>query len=196
MRLLMKFARISHPMMVVAMLSAGGCITGTRHGYPLYPHPPLVDQQRVAFLSGYVHDVDGRDISKHGQSFDLLPGCHIVGTPPKSGMMDSQGGVVVTTGPNIFAIPMKAGYSYIIEVGLSGPFSETTKTGYLLGREIDGAGKTTRTFLPATTLQDVQACGTQASPHGPGDSDHGSGHQEPASHSEWSPTPFVNCAPS
>jgi hypothetical protein len=171
-------------------------MTGTRHGYPLYPHPPLLDQPGIAFLTGYVHDVDGIDVSKHGQSFDLLPGCHIVGTPAKSGRMDSQAGVVITTGPNNFAIPMKAGYSYIIEVGLSGPFSETTKTGYLLGREIDGAGKTTRTFLPGATLQDVKACSTQASPHRPDDSDRGPDHQEPAPHPERPGTPFVNCAPS
>lgn len=149
-------------LIVLAMISASACITGTRRGYPLYPNPPLIEQQRVAFLTGYVLEVDGKDVSAQGRSFDLLPGCHIVVTPSKSGTMDSTAGVVITTGPRTFAIPMKAAHSYVIEVGVSGTFGELSGSGYLLGREIDEAGNTTRKFAPAASPQDVQDCMREA----------------------------------
>jgi len=145
-------------LVVLATIWAGACITGTRRGYPLYANPPLLEQQQLAFLTGYVLAVDGKDVSSHGRSFDLLPGCHIVVTPSKSGSMDSTAGVVITTGPRRFAIPMKAAHSYVIEVGASGTFGELSGSGYLLGREIDEAGNTTRKFVPATSPQDVRDC--------------------------------------
>jgi hypothetical protein len=149
-------------LVALAMIAASACITGTRRGYPLYPNPPLMEQQGVAFLTGYVHDVDGKDVSQHGRSFDLLPGCHIVGTPVKGGNMDPTAGVVITTGSRKFAIPMKAAHSYVIEVGSSGPVNGLAGPIYLLGREIDEAGKTTRRFVPAESLQDVQDCMKEA----------------------------------
>ena len=149
-------------LVMLAMICASACITGTRRGYPLYPNPPLIEPQRVAFLTGYVLEVDGKDVSAHGRSFDLLPGCHIVVTPSKSGTMDSTAGVVITTGPRKFAIAMKAAHSYVIEVGVSGTFGELSGSGYLLGREIDEDGNTTRKFAPAESSQDVQDCMKEA----------------------------------
>ena len=146
---------------LIASLS-GACITGTRRGYPLYPNPPLLAQQQVAFLTGYVQDVDGQSVSERGQSFDLLPGCHVVGTPSKSGTMDPKSGVVITTGPRQFAIPMKAAHSYVVEVGPDGPFSPMTGPAHLWAREIDDTGKTTRRFFPAGSLQDFQDCTKEA----------------------------------
>jgi hypothetical protein len=154
--------RLREVLVVLTMIYAGACITGTRRGYPLYPHPPLMEQQRVAFLTGYIHDVDGKDVSQHGRSFDLLPGCHIVGTPEKGGTMDSTAGVVITTGSRKFAIPMKAAHSYVIEVGSPTAFSGITGPASLSGREIDEAGKTTRRFAPAASLPDVQDCMKEA----------------------------------
>ena len=151
-------------LMVLAMISASSCITGTRRGYPLYPNPPLLDEHGVAFLTGYVHDVDGKDVSANGQSFDLLPGCHIVGTPSKGGMMNSQAGVVFATGSHRFAIPMKAAHSYVIEVGASAQFNALAGPGLLLGREIDEAGHTSRTFAPASSVEDFRNCEKEGQP--------------------------------
>jgi len=148
-------------LVVLAVICLGGCITATRRGYPLYPNPPLLERQRVAFLTGYVRDVDGNDVSQHGEAFDLLPGCHIVGTPSESGNMDPTEGAVITTGPHKFALPMKVGHSYVIEVEAADPSSGTTEsrgTVRLWAREIDEAGKTTRRFSPATSPADLQAC--------------------------------------
>ena len=148
--------------MLLVMMVASACITGTRRGYPLYPGPELLEEQRVALLTGYVHDVDGNDVSVHGQSFDLLPGCHVVGTPSKWGTMDSRAGVVITTGPRKFAIKMKAGYSYVIEVGSSSAyFSAPTSPAYVSAREVDARGNTTRTFVPAESPRDLQDCERQ-----------------------------------
>jgi hypothetical protein len=151
--------------MVLAMMVASTCITGTGCGYPLYSGPELLEEEKVASLTGYVHDVDGKDVSAHGQSFDLLPGCHIVGTPSKWGTMDSRAGVVITTGPHKFAIPMKAGHSYIVEVGSSSAyFSAPASPAYVSAREMDARGKTSRTFAPATSAQELQDCPKQAQP--------------------------------
>ena len=150
---------------VLAMMLASACITGTRRGYPLYPNPPLLEEQRVALLTGYVHDVDGQDVSAHGQSFDLLPGCHVVGTPLKWGTMDSRAGAVITTGPHKFAIPMRAGHSYVVEVSSSAPFfSAPTTPAYVSAREMDAGGHTTRSFVSAQSLRDIEACLKEA-PH-------------------------------
>jgi len=64
---------------------------------------PLIDRSG-GLLDRYVLAVDGKDVSAHGRSFDLLPGCHIVVTPSKSGTMDSTGRSLITTGPRKFAI--------------------------------------------------------------------------------------------
>jgi len=54
------------------------------------PNPPLIEPQRVAFLTGYVLAVDGKDVSAHGRSFrPFCPVANIVVTPSKSGTMDS-----------------------------------------------------------------------------------------------------------
>ena len=119
----------------------------------------------MALLIGYVRDVDGKDVSAHGKSFELLPGCHIVGTPSKWGTMDSTAGVVITTGPHQFAIPMKAGHSYSIEVGSSSPFlTAPTSPAYLSAREMDAGGTTTRRFAPAESPQDLRDCLKEAQP--------------------------------
>lgn len=60
-----------------------GCIAGEGRGYPLYPTTDAgpMAPSRVARLAGYVRFVDGVDVSEHGTTFELLPGCHLVGTP-------------------------------------------------------------------------------------------------------------------
>jgi len=146
------------PCLVLA-LAAAACIGGVKRGYPLYTlaDPPL-EPNRVARLSGYVHDVDGEDVTEHGSTFELLPGCHVVGTLTKWGAFDPRsGGVVAETGRWVFAFPMRAGYSYSVSVDVehfSGPTGDVT----VLAREMDAEGRTTRNFGPVKSAQDLSAC--------------------------------------
>jgi hypothetical protein len=136
-----------------------GCVGGVGRGYPLYaPAEVPLEPGQVARLSGYVHDVDGRDVTEHGSTFELLPGCHVIGTLSKWGTFDPRsGGVSADTGRWVYAIPMKAGYAYTITVDIP---SSSAPTGdvFVIAREFDARGDATRSFAPVRTAQDVSAC--------------------------------------
>lgn len=144
---------------VTLALASIGCVGGVTRGYPLYtPADPPLEPRYVARLSGYIHDVDGKDVTEHGSTFELLPGCHVVGTLSKWGAFDPRsGGVVAETGRWVFAMPMRSGYSYSISVDVehaSGP----TGAVMILAHESDAEGNTTRSFAPAKTERDISAC--------------------------------------
>src|SRR5688572_9814129 len=109
----------------LACLTACGS-AGQRRGTLLYPEPaqPL-PRSEVAVLSGYVAEVDGKDVADDdvGGSFELLPGCHVVRTPPDWTRHETDGAVMVETGVLPFALPMRGGHSYEIRVVLG---SEST----------------------------------------------------------------------
>ena len=146
------------------VLLVGGCITGNRRGYALYPPGRQLARSEVAAVMGYVKEIDGKDQSQHGSSFELLPGCHLVGTPATWGSPDSRTGMtIISTGKQIFALPMKAGYSYVVEVGADGPGPLPVGPAYLLAREVDASGTTIREFAPARGEEDIIACQRAAS---------------------------------
>jgi hypothetical protein len=123
---------------------------GTERGRP--------DVREVARLAGYVQYVDGRDVSAYGGSFELLPGCHVIGTPSEWGSAkDNTAAVRATTGKQIFALPMKAGCAYDVELEvpeMTGP----TGTIAIRAYERDARGEKTRTFARATSDGDLEAC--------------------------------------
>ena len=144
-----------------AMASLGlGCLASPSRGYPLYPSSDGArpDESRVAQVDGYVRYVDGADVSPHGESFEVLPGCHIVGTPSTWGdaTTNNTAAVIVPTGKVTFALPMKAGYRYTVKVEL-GATSGPTGTSVIKAYESDGHG-TTRTFGPASGTVDPTTC--------------------------------------
>ncbi|MBV9949664.1 MAG: hypothetical protein JOZ69_22675, partial [Myxococcales bacterium] len=134
------------------------CISRTR-GYPLYARedaPP--DPAMLARLGGYVRYVDSQDVSEHGTSFDLLPGCHIVGTPETWGSMGAMsGGVVAMTGRVTFALRMKAGHRYVVLVDV-GTTSGPSGSVFVRAEEHAPTGEVTRVFAPAMTGEDIRRC--------------------------------------
>ena len=147
--------------MLTLALSAAACISG---GGPLpdrlYPptRQPLGPQQ-VSTLSGYVQFVDGKDVSLLGGYFELLPGCHVIGTPSHWAEQSPGGRSVVTatTGRWTFALPMRAGHQYRIEVS-SGVATGTILRLTIKGYESDLGGHQTREFEAAKSPKDIEAC--------------------------------------
>jgi len=155
------------PRLIVLMalaLSAAACISG---GEPrrvrLYPASEEPSPQELATLSGFVRFVDDRDVSELIGPFELLPGCHVIGTPLEwTGRAPDGGpGAVATTGRWTFALPMRAGHHYRIEV-ITGPLTAPVGTLTIKGFEEDLAGNTTREFERAKSPADIEACMTQA----------------------------------
>jgi len=128
-------------------LSLGiGCFTSGR-GYQLYAGP-LADSSAVAKLTGHVRVVDGKNVTKYGRNFELMPGCHVVTTPSNWGGVGESGGVVANTGPITYAIRMLAGHSYSIEVKPAGSAGSIQNV-RIIAKEKDPTGKVTDTFSPA-----------------------------------------------
>lgn len=148
--------------MFLGCLLPAACIAGSGRGYPLFPMDgPPPDPSTVARLVGYIRYVDGHDVSGHGGSFELLPGCHLVVTPSNWGRGDiNSGAVVATTGAVPFVLPMKAGFQYSIEV-LIGSVTGPNGSLEIKAFEKTMAGEPARTFSPAKTTGDLEACREQ-----------------------------------
>src|SRR5215831_8504511 len=102
---------------VAVGVGSAGCLAGSGRGYPLYAatDPPRKPEE-VSQLVGYVDAVDGKQVTEHGHSFELLPGCHTVVTPSEWGNVGSSGGIIVRTGHATFLLPMRAAHQYLVEV--------------------------------------------------------------------------------
>ncbi len=144
----------------LAGLGAAACISGAQIvDHPLYPESAgQLPPERVARLAGYVRMVDGRDVSHLDGGYLLLAGCHIVVTPNEWGRGDmNSGAVTVRTGPVTFAIPMRAGHQYTVEVDpgvMTGPTGRVT----LKATETDAAGNFVWQFAPARSEAEVAEC--------------------------------------
>jgi hypothetical protein len=142
-------------------LLAPACIAGPgpRPDQLYAPGPQPLGPAQVSTLTGYVQFVDNKDVSSLGGYFELLPGCHVIGTPSHWGERSVGGNAVVTatTGRWTFALPMKAGHQYRIEVR-SGTMMASTVPLTIKGYESDLAGNQKREFERATSLKDIDAC--------------------------------------
>lgn len=145
----------------LGILLTSGCISGTGPApVRLYAPPaqPLGPAQ-VSTLSGYVQFVDGRDVSALGTHFELLPGCHVIGTPAQWGYHPPGGDTVVTatTGNWPFVLPMRAGRQYLIEVqvvAMTGPTAPLN----IVAHERDLAGNEIHQFGYSKSPKDLETC--------------------------------------
>jgi hypothetical protein len=150
------------------VLSAAGCLSGAGvRPYRLYPPAPQpFGPEQVSTLTGYVQFVDDKDVSELGGSFELLPGCHVIGTPShwSENTPGVNSAVVATTGRGTFALPMRAGHRYRIEVIVVGVMTGPTALLTIKGFESDLGGNETREFEQATSPKDIEACKGESSP--------------------------------
>ncbi len=157
-------------MMTFALLAAG-CLSGAGvrpfRLYPPVPQPLGPEQVSTLTLIGGpaavasgtgVQFVDDKDVSSLGGYFELLPGCHVITTPTPR-WSKSGGGALAARWT--FALPMKAGHQYRIEVSpgvMMAPTGRFTIKGY----ESDLRGNKTREFEHATSPKDIEACKEEA----------------------------------
>jgi hypothetical protein len=149
--------------MCCAVLTIAGlgiaCIAGRSRGYPLYSTANgRPDKDQVALLTGYVRTVDAEDVSAFQRPLELLPGCHIIRTPTR--WLDAQGRGAVTwmTGEWTFALPMKAGYRYSIEIIGQAVVTGPTVPLEMKAFERDMHGTKTDTFERARSMDDLREC--------------------------------------
>jgi hypothetical protein len=142
------------------LLSFSGCLAAPAEQRPvsLYPHSDLtLPSERVARLEGYIKTIDGQNVSE-GKSFELLPGCHLLVTPsmfvvPAWPRADGAP-IGIDTGTLEFAVEMRAGYQYTVEVE---PWS-TAASFEVKVHEEDDHGATTRLIPPVSSGRAVAAC--------------------------------------
>jgi hypothetical protein len=142
-------------------LSAAGCLSGaSTRPDRLYPAPPQpLGREQVSTLGGPVQFVDDKEVL-FGGYFELLPGCHIIGTPEKVLWPVGKARVAIM-GRLTFALPMRAGHQYSIEVrsGVeTAPRWQFTTQVY----ERDLRGTKTREFEHVTSPKEIEACKEEA----------------------------------
>src|SRR5579863_6922486 len=137
----------------MGLLAIEGCITTDQQAVPLYDQPTRLGRDQVATLGGYVASVDGRDVSKLGGAFELLPGCHVITTPTGWGASSGMGAIKATTGAVSFVVPMFPGRHYLV-VSNPGPLGTVT----VQINEMDAAGHDLRAIWPTRAAEEVLAC--------------------------------------
>jgi hypothetical protein len=128
-------------------------------GHPLYSAiDPPPERDEVARLVGAVQYVDGQKVSSFGNTFELLPGCHVVVTQRNWGRTEGAFvATVVPTGRSSFAIPMRAGYEYVVDVEVIDQ-SDPQGAAQYFAYERAPDGNTSRRFPAAQSEREVVDC--------------------------------------
>jgi hypothetical protein len=157
-------ARVSTPVVFlgfvgVLVVLSNGCLKGDDRGHPLYPSTdPRPSRQDVARLVGAVDFVDGQQVPRSVSTFELLPGCHVVVTPRNWGRSaGNYVGLAVPMGRASYAISMRAGHEYRVDVEVRDP-AEPQGSVQFFAVERAPDGSTVRRIAPATTEEEVQDC--------------------------------------
>lgn len=141
----------------VSAFAFTACLARGDRGEPLYPvSGERPAPERVSQLDGYVRTVDDRRVEE-GKGFELLPGCHVIGTPAHWGNVSSAGGVLVDTGTLVFAVLMKPGHRYHVDISLKtmGGFSGSAAVEVT---EADPSGNQTIVAGPGIRSPSADAC--------------------------------------
>ena len=147
------------PAASLALLVTTACLSHDDRGHPLFPatDPPPA-REHVARLVGAIDFVDGQKVPSSTDTFELLPGCHVVVTPRSWGhSAGSYAALAVPTGRASFAIPMRAGHQYVVDVEVTDPEDPQGSVRFV-AVERGPDGSTVRRIPPAENEQQVQDC--------------------------------------
>ena len=98
------------------LLSA--CFAGGETAYPLYsPSEQPLPRAEIATLAGPIESVDGQRVAQLGHSFALKPGCHEITNQTQWGGSDGMSASIAHLPELTYAVQMRAGYSYALEIG-------------------------------------------------------------------------------
>jgi hypothetical protein len=97
-----------------------GCITHTAaNAYPLYPDPETPrSNDEIGILNGPIAVVDGRDVSDHGRTFALAPGCHSFRLLAKDGNGKANGAYIITLPQQTVTFWVRPRHFYAIDIKL------------------------------------------------------------------------------
>ena len=162
--------RSSNTLLVATLALAGDVACGhfATQPHPLYPAPTRPAEQ-VATLSGPVGTVDGRDVSRKGNLFSLLPGCHVVGLRKQMSEGGLGGAWSVELPHTIYVFRMQAGRTYEIQIlrqAAGGAGSAVSTVGNATSGggvkieavERDATGKSLGVLAPARSNAEIEAC--------------------------------------
>ena len=131
---------------------------GQVRSYPLYPNPGARrDPAKIARLTGIVATVDGVDVTSHGNTFDLAPGCHVVTLVRTIGQGGEDEPWTADVPRWVYAFRMTGGHVYVIESRVQmGTNQNGTVT--VSAVERDGDGTIVGPVNPSRGAQDIQEC--------------------------------------
>ena len=130
--------------LVGAALLLPACIVREGKPYALYPNPEQPrPSQEIGRLVGPIGTVDGRDVSRLGKSFAVLPGCHEVKLARKVAEVNTVGptAYVATLPPDVvYALHVQAAHTYEFEVHVRGNTGPTTTDAFVSAWDRDPQG--------------------------------------------------------
>jgi hypothetical protein len=106
-------------------------------------------------LRGPVAMVDERDVTGHGMTFELLPGCHVATLSRNVGEGSANGGWAANLPRIVYAFEMKPGHSYQVEARYDNPSSPVGRV-YILAFEHAPDGRVIR--IPSARKSDIEDC--------------------------------------
>ena len=142
----------------VMLCAVAACVGGEQRGAPLYPGSPRA-RYTIALLIGPITRVDGRTVPSQGNTFELLPGCHIVEIGGSEGAFSPQYGGWAVSFPHLtYAFEMRADRTYIIEFEPDPAIGRAPNgSGRVVAREYDADGH--NSVLPiARNSADIARC--------------------------------------
>lgn len=139
------------------MLGAvAACFASQQRGVPLYAGGPR-SRDEIALLVGPIASVDGQRVAPRGNTFELLPGCHIVEIGGSEGAISSNSAWDVSFPHLSYAFDMRAGRIYSIEFDENPALGQLEiGTGRVVAREryVDGHVS----IVPIARASDVARC--------------------------------------
>ena len=100
---------------LLSALLAAGCGSQASAGYPLYAKLGAgPGRDKVAMLHGPIQTVDDQTVAGKGQTFELLPGCHVVTLQRNIGVGTANGAWAANVGHLVIAFEMRAAHSYVV----------------------------------------------------------------------------------
>jgi hypothetical protein len=138
-------------------VAAAACGSQATRGYPLYPKLGAgPGRDKVAMLYGPIQTVDEQVVSGKGQTFELMPGCHVVTLQRSIGAGTANGAWAANVGRMVIAFEMRAGHSYTISSDMDDSTSPVGRV-YIVAREKAPNGSMTRVPF-ARSNEDIINC--------------------------------------
>jgi hypothetical protein len=176
-------------MFLLLVVASPGCgRMGQGRAYPLYPNPGQPrPPEELARLMGPIATVDGQKVASKGNSFALLPGCHVVTLYRKVSENAGNSAWSADLPPIVYVFQMNGGNSYEIEVvarfggalrknmpgekqifaraDILGPSASGSTHGQvaITAKERDSAGRVVNVLPPTDGEKAVEACHEEAS---------------------------------